>query len=277
LVSSILCWQFGWQFGAITVCTIGVYTAFTVNVTQWRTQFRKTMIQEENKASNIVLESLLNYETVKYFNNEANEIKRYDNALKGYQQAALMTQDSLSGLNFGQNLIFSVGLTSMMVMASYGIVDGSMSVGDLVLVNGLLFQLSIPLNFIGSVYRELKQAIQDMEAMFAIRDIKPGVTSPEGGGLLLPATSTSASCSTETLHTLCADPIDQPVGMKCMTRSIEFRGVDFMYPGKDTKSLEGVSFKVAAGQTVALVGSSGYVPSPPITYHCRSRPSPLPL
>jgi ABC-type bacteriocin/lantibiotic exporter with double-glycine peptidase domain len=160
LVSGILCWQFGWQFGAVTVCTIGAYTAFTVSVTQWRTQFRKTMIQEENKASNIILESLLNYETVKYFNNENVEASRYDKALKGYQNAAMMTQDTLSGLNFGQNLIFSVGLTSMMLMASYGIVDGSMSVGDLVLVNGLLFQLSIPLNFIGSVYRELKQATQ---------------------------------------------------------------------------------------------------------------------
>ena len=123
----------------------------------------------ENEASGKVVDSLLNYETVKYFNNESHESKRYAESLKGYQKAALQTQSSLSLLNFGQNAIFSAGLTAIMYLTCQKIMTGEASVGDLVLVNGLLFQLSIPLNFIGSVYREVKQALIDMEAMFKLK------------------------------------------------------------------------------------------------------------
>lgn len=132
-------------------------------------RFRRDMNKLENEASGKVVDSLLNYETVKYFNNEAHESKRYAESLSGYQKATLQAQSSLSILNFGQNAIFSAGLTAIMYLTCEKIMAGQASVGDLVLVNGLLFQLSIPLNFIGMVYREVKQAFIDMEAMFNLR------------------------------------------------------------------------------------------------------------
>ena len=130
----------------------------------------------ENEASGRVVDSLLNYETVKYFNNEVHEGVQYEERLTGYQQAALKAQSSLSLLNFGQNAIFSTGLTAIMYLTCGDILAGTATVGDLVLVNGLLFQLSIPLNFIGSVYREVRQAMIDMEAMFTLRDTNPVIT-----------------------------------------------------------------------------------------------------
>eukprot|EP00850_Spirogloea_muscicola_P001318 SM000005S17115 [mRNA] locus=s5:270748:275529:- [translate_table: standard] len=151
LVAGILAWKFGSPFALITSATVAAYTAFTLVVTQWRTKFRQQMNQADNAASSRAVDSLINYETVKYFNNEALEAERYDKYLRDYEDASLKTQTSLSLLNFGQNAIFSSALVAAMIMCSNGIVAGTMSIGDLVMVNGLLFQLSLPLNFLGSV------------------------------------------------------------------------------------------------------------------------------
>ena len=149
VVTCLMAYNFGSAHATVVLGTIGAYTAFTVGITQWRTQFRKDMNRLENEASGKVVDSLLNYETVKYFNNEIHEGLRYEESLTGYQKAALRAQSSLSLLNFGQNAIFSVGLTGIMYLTTQQILEGTATVGDLVLVNGLLFQLSIPLNFIG--------------------------------------------------------------------------------------------------------------------------------
>jgi len=229
LVSGILASKFGAEYALVTLATVGAYTGFTVAVTQWRTRFRIEMNKLENEASGKAIDSLLNYEAVKLFNNEEHEADRYDVSLKGYQSAALKTQTSLSLLNFGQNAIFSAGLTGMMVLCATSIVQGSATVGDLVLVNGLLFQLSIPLNFIGSVYREVRQSLVDMQAMFELRDVQPTVAAVEGAPQLL------------------------------VTRGgIAFEDVRFGYlEGQGSEVLQGLSFRVEGGKTVALVGASG--------------------
>lgn len=151
LVCYILSIKCGVQYSIVTASTISLYVVYTVLVTQWRTRFRREMNALENEANSKAIDSLINYETVKYFNNEALEVKRYDDCLKGYQDAALKTSTSLSALNFGQNFIFSAGLTAIMVLAAKEVTGGTMTVGDIVMVNGLLFQLSFPLNFVGSV------------------------------------------------------------------------------------------------------------------------------
>ena len=163
LVSSILGMKCGMAYAALSMGCVGVYSAYTLAVTQWRTKFRIYMNQAENEAGNKAVDSLINYETVKYFNNEQYEANRYDQVLKKYEDASLKTSTSLALLNFGQNAIFSVALSTIMVMAANEIAQGSMTVGDLVMVNGLLFQLSIPLGFLGSVYREVRQALLDMQ------------------------------------------------------------------------------------------------------------------
>jgi ABC-type transport system involved in Fe-S cluster assembly fused permease/ATPase subunit len=227
LVSGIMAQKFGWRYAGVTLGTMAAYTIFTVGITQWRTEIRRRMNKLENEAGSKVIDSLMNYETVKYFNNEQHEASRYDESLKGYQQAALKTQTSLSLLNAGQNGIFSVGLTAIMYMATQGIAAGTLSVGDLVLVNGLLFQLSIPLNFIGSVYREVRQSVIDMEAMFALGSVKPLISQPKD-----------------------ATSLDNG------PKSITFEDVEFAYR-PDYPILKKTSFTVEAGQTVAVVGTSG--------------------
>ena len=176
LVSGILATKFGPTHGLIALGTIGTYTAFTINVSNWRVGIRKKMNQEESNANGKVIDSLINYETVKLFGNEEHEATRYDTSLRGFQKASIKTQTSLSSLNFGQNAIFSIGLGSIMYLTTLDILAGHATAGDLVLVNGLLFQLSIPLNFIGSVYRELRQAAVDMKAMFALSKQMPKVS-----------------------------------------------------------------------------------------------------
>lgn len=228
LVSTIMAQSFGLPYTGVTLGTLGAYTTFTILITQWRNDIRRQMNKLENEAGGKVIDSLMNYETVKYFNNETHEANRYDESLKGYQQAALKTQTSLSLLNAGQNGIFSIGLTAIMYMATKDIAAGTLTVGDLVLVNGLLFQLSIPLNFVGSVYREVRQALTDMEAMFALGSAKSSISISEN-----------------------------PVPLEGKTpKSIEFKDVAFAYR-QDFPILKGASFKVEAGKTVALVGTSG--------------------
>jgi ATP-binding cassette subfamily B (MDR/TAP) protein 7 len=227
LVAGILGTSFGAPFAAVTLGTLTTYTAYTVGITQWRERFRRDANRHENGASNIAVESLINFETVKYFGGEARESARYDAALRGYEDANIKMQSSLSLLNIGQNAIFSVGLGAMMVMAGYAVGAGTMTVGDLVLVNGLLFQLSIPLNFIGTVYRELRQGLVDMEAMFALKAAKPAV-----------------ACTG-------AEP---PLALTGGT--IEFRNVTFAYDEK-RKIFDALNLVVPAGKTVAVVGESG--------------------
>jgi len=233
LVSGLLASKCGPLYALVTLSTLGAYSAFTIAITKWRTGFRRSMNQMESEASAKVVDSLINYETVKYFTNEKYEVQRYDESLQGYEKAALRTQTSLALLNFGQAGIFSVGLTAMMYMASNEIIQGSMTVGDIVLVNGLLFQLSVPLNFVGSVYRELRQAFIDMDEMFVLSGEAPKVSdSPTAKDLVLPLYSSS-----------------------CSGNAIEFKDVHFSYG--ERKVLNGLSLSVRQGETVGVVGPSG--------------------
>jgi ATP-binding cassette, subfamily B (MDR/TAP), member 7 len=177
MVTAILGSRYGVEYSLITLGTMTSYVFYTVKVTTWRTAIRKRMLKLENDSSSFALDSLLNYETVKYFQGEGYEKHRYNEKLKELDSASLKTQSSLSLLNFGQNAIFSVGLTASMLLAANGIATGGagMTVGDLVLINGLLFQLSIPLNFVGMVYREVRQGLQDMGEMFTLLETKPDV------------------------------------------------------------------------------------------------------
>ena len=161
-----------------------MYSVWTLKYTQYRTKFRIAMNKADNEAGNKAIDSLINYETVKYFNNEDYEAKEYDKSLVHYQKASLKTSRSLALLNFGQNAIFSTALVGMMWLATEKIIQGQMTVGDLVMVNGLLFQLSIPLNFLGSVYRELNLSLTDMKVMFQLMNEQPSITSSKGISLL---------------------------------------------------------------------------------------------
>ena len=156
MVSGLMAYNLGPEYAVVTVSTILVYTAFTVKVSSLRVDIRKKMNQSENKASGKAMDTLLNFETVKLFQNETHEIERYDVALSAYEKASVKTQSSLSFLNVGQNVIFSTGLSAIMYLCCSSIANGTATIGDLVLVNGLLFQLSVPLFFIGMVYREMR-------------------------------------------------------------------------------------------------------------------------
>ncbi|KAK8731919.1 hypothetical protein OTU49_007330, partial [Cherax quadricarinatus] len=176
LVSGILAYKCGFEFAGVTVLSIATYAAFTLGITQWRTKFRIKMNKAENEAGNKAIDSLINYETVKYFNNEIHEADQYDKYQQKYERASLKTATSLALLNWGQNAIFSIALSAMMVLATKEIIAGHLTVGDLVMVNGLLFQLSLPLNFLGSVYREVRQALIDMQTMFTLMKQPAAIT-----------------------------------------------------------------------------------------------------
>lgn len=229
LVSSILWWKCGPEFAAITMGCVGSYAAFTLGVTSWRTKFRVHMNKAENEAGNKAIDSLINFETVKYFNNEKYEAEQYDKFLQKYEVASLKTASSLAFLNTGQQAIFSIGLTAIMYCAAQEIAKGNMTVGDLVMVNGLLFQLSIPLNFLGSVYREIRQALLDMSAMFRLINLEPAIQNK----------------------------IDAPyLSIGRENASIEFQNVSFEYvPGKNI--FDGLNLIIPAGKKIGLVGSSG--------------------
>uniref|UniRef100_A0A8C5HPS7 Iron-sulfur clusters transporter ABCB7, mitochondrial n=1 Tax=Gouania willdenowi TaxID=441366 RepID=A0A8C5HPS7_GOUWI len=228
LVSAILYYKCGGQFAAVALGTLSAYTLFTILFTQWRTRFRIEMNKADNEAGNAAIDSLLNYETVKYFNNEKYEAERYDSFLKIYESSSLKTTSTLAMLNFGQSVIFSVGLTSIMVLASKGIAAGTMTVGDLVMVNGLLFQLSIPLNFLGTVYRETRQALIDMNTLFTLLSVDTKIKRD----------------------------LAPPLTIAPHEATIRFEDVYFEYL-EGQKVLNGVSFEVPAGKKVAVVGGSG--------------------
>uniref|UniRef100_A0A8C7WM88 ATP-binding cassette, sub-family B (MDR/TAP), member 7 n=1 Tax=Oryzias sinensis TaxID=183150 RepID=A0A8C7WM88_9TELE len=218
LVSAILYYKCGGEFAAVALGTLSAYTIFTILVTQWRTRFRIEMNKADNEAGNAAIDSLLNYETVKYFNNEKYEAERYDGYLKLYESSSLKTTSTLAMLNFGQSAIFSVGLTAIMLLASKGIAAGNMTVGDLVMVNGLLFQLSLPLNFLGTVYRETRQALIDMNTLFTLLNVDTKIKEKD---------------------------LAPPLAVTPQDATIRFEDVYFEYM-EGQKVLNGVSFEVPA-------------------------------
>ncbi|PWR19712.1 ABCB family ABC transporter ATP-binding protein/permease [Zavarzinia compransoris] len=223
----LLATGFGWPMVAVMMATIVAYIGFTFLVSEWRIKYRRTMNDQDTDANTKAVDSLLNYETVKYFSNEGHEARRFDRALQAYEQAAVKSQTTLSVLNAGQSLIMAAGLAGVMYLAGRGVADGSMTVGDFVLVNTFLIQLYIPLNMLGFVYREIKQGIIDMEAMFAVLDVEEEVKDRPGA----PALTVAGG-------------------------EVRFEDVDFRYDAR-RGILKGVSFTVAPGSTVAIVGPSG--------------------
>ena len=227
MVAGILWWKFGWPVAAVTFLTICGYIVYTLTVTEWRVKFRKTMNQRDSEASTKAIDSLLNFETVKYFGNENHEARRYDEALAGYESAAVQSQRSLSLLNVGQGFIIAVGLVGVMGLAAYGVMSGRMTVGDFVLVNTYLIQLYSPLNLLGFVYRETKQSLIDMDKMFELLDVPRTVEDRTDAATLSVADG-----------------------------EIVFENVIFGY-NPDRTILRGISFRVMPGKTVAIVGPSG--------------------
>ncbi|GAA5966678.1 hypothetical protein JCM21900_005650 [Sporobolomyces salmonicolor] len=228
MVCGILSYKFGWDFAALTLVTMGAYSWFTIRTTAWRTKFRRQANAADNRAATMSVDSLINYEAVKYFNNEAFEVAQYDRAMKDYTKASVKISTSLAALNIGQNVIFSTALTGMMYLAARGIVDGTMTVGDLVMVNQLVFQLSLPLNFLGTVYRELRQSLIDMDALFNLQSVGLAIKD---------------------------SPNAKPLALNC-GGEIRFENVAFGYH-PDRPIFKNVSFTIPAGKKVALVGPSG--------------------
>ncbi|MGL4232278.1 MAG: ABC transporter transmembrane domain-containing protein, partial [Casimicrobium sp.] len=168
LVAGILAWNYDWSFVTVTLVTLVLYIGYTIAVTEWRTAFRKEMNELDSKANSKAIDSLLNYETVKYFGNERYEADRYDQSLQRWEKAAVRSQTSLSLLNLGQSFFIAVGASLVMWRAIDGVLKGSMTIGDLVMVNAFLIQLYTPLNFLGVIYREIRQAVTDMGKMFGL-------------------------------------------------------------------------------------------------------------
>lgn len=228
MVCGILTYQYGAKFAAITALTMVGYTAFTISTTAWRTKFRRAANAADNKGSTVAVDSLINYEAVKYFNNEKYEVGRYDQALKAYEKSSIKVATSLAFLNSGQNLIFSSALTAMMYLAADGVATGNLTVGDLVMVNQLVFQLSVPLNFLGSVYRELRQSLLDMETLFNLQKVNVAVREAPN-----------------------AKPLQLTKGGE-----ITFENVTFGYH-PDRPILKNLSMTIPAGKKIAIVGPSG--------------------
>ncbi|GIX38584.1 MAG: metal ABC transporter permease [Silanimonas sp.] len=227
LVTVLLVWLYDWGFAAITLITIAVYSLWTFRVTEWRTRFYRAAIDAESASSTRAVDALLNYETVKYFNNEEHEARRYDASLRTVEDAQVKSLKTLGVLNLGQAAIVAIGVTALMWRAAAGVVEGSLSLGDLVLVNAYLLQLSAPLNYLGMMYREVKQALTNIEKLFGLLD--------------------------EHL-----DVQDRPDATVLATRRprVRFRGVRFGYDARRT-ILHDIDFEIAPGETVAVVGHSG--------------------
>ncbi len=227
LVAGILLTKYDPLFALATFGTVGVYVAFTLAITEWRMEYRLAMNRQESEANSQALDSLINYETVKYFGNEALELERFDRTLGGWEGSAVKSQTSMSLLNFGQGAIIAVGVTLVMILAADGVVQGNMTIGDLVLVNAFLLQLFIPLNFLGVVYRQIKYSLADMDLVFKLLERQPEIEDRPGASQLV-----------------------------LQGGEVRFEDVDFSYQ-PERPILDGVSFTVHAGEKLAVVGQSG--------------------
>ena len=227
MVLGYLAWKYDRDFLLITVVALVLYIAYTIIVTEWRTTFRRAMNELDSRANVKAIDSLMNYETVKYFGNEAFEADRYDRSMQSWERAAIKSQTTLSLLNVGQSAIIALAVTAMVWRATVGVTQGSMTLGDLVLVNAFMIQLYIPLNFLGMLYREIKQSLTDMERLFGLLEQNKEVDDA---------------------------PDARP--LRVAGASVRFDDVHFAYDPK-RPILRGVSFEIPAGQTVAVVGSSG--------------------
>jgi ATP-binding cassette subfamily B protein len=227
LVIAVLLFHFDWRYVIVVGVTVVLYLWYTFAATEWRINIRREMNTSDTDANAKAIDSLLNYETVKYFSAEGREAKRYDRSMARYEQASVEAYVSLTVLNFGQAVVFTLGLAAAMVLCAYGIKRGTNTVGDFVLINAMMIQLYQPLNFMGMVYRETKQAVIDIETMFVMLERPPEIKDRPG-----------------------ARPLKVPAG------AIRFDNVSFAYD-PERKILKGLSFEVAAGHTVAIVGPSG--------------------
>ena len=227
LVAGLLVWSFGWSYAAVIVITVILYVWYTYAATEWRMNIRRTMNDADTDANTKAVDSLLNFETVKYFGNEEHEAERFGRSMETYEKAAIKTWVSLAVLNAGQALIFSIGLTIVMVMSALAVRNGQATVGDFVLVNALMIQLYMPLNFIGSSYREIKQGLIDVEQMFQLLKVNAEIKDKPG-----------------------ATPL------KVAEAEVSFDTVSFAYD-QERPILRDLSFTIPAGKTVAIVGPSG--------------------
>lgn len=227
LTAGIFAYTYGWKYVAVVAVTVWIYVWFTVKASDWRISIRRDMNDSDTDANTKAIDSLLNFETVKYFTNERMEAERFDRSMARYETAATKTWTSLGWLNFGQGLIFGLGTVIVMCMSALEVQAGTQSVGDFVFINAMLMQLSVPLNFIGFIYREIRQGLTDIEHMFDLLDVPQEI-------------------------------VDKPDArpLKVSAGKVEFRDVHFSYDS-NRKILKGVSFEVPAGKTVAIVGPSG--------------------
>ncbi len=227
LVTAVLVWAYDWSFALITLATLLVYGIWTIAVTEWRTRYYRAAVEANTRANERAVDSLLNYETVKYFNNEAHEARRYDQNLRHLENAQVKATKTLALLNLGQTTVVAFGVTAMMWRAAAGVVAGKLTIGDLVLVNAYLLQLSAPLFILGMMYREVKQALTNMERLFGLLDERQDVQDAEGAQILVAT---------------------QP--------RVCFENVRFSYDPR-REILRGVNFEIPPGGTVAVVGHSG--------------------
>ncbi|MCW8829915.1 MAG: ABC transporter ATP-binding protein/permease [Gammaproteobacteria bacterium] len=226
-VAIILLGRYEAKFAIITFATVAVYIVFTLAVTNWRMHFRHEMNTLESQSNSLAVDGMLNYETVKYFSNEAYELDRYDNTLSSWEEAAIKSQGSMSALNFGQGAVIAIGVTFMMIFAAQGVVDGVMTLGDLVLVNTMMLQLFIPLGFLGIIYRALKYALADMDSMQKLLDTEAEISDHKDAKVL---------------------NVDKAY--------VQFQNISFSYT-PERKILDDISFDIQPGQKVAIVGPSG--------------------
>ncbi len=227
LVAAILLGQYEAKFAIVTFITVVVYITFTLSVTEWRMHYRVKMNSLESEANTYAVDGMLNYETVKYFNNEDYELSRYDQTLKGWEGSAVKSQNSMSLLNFGQGAVIAVGVTFMMVYAAQGVINGSMTLGDLVLVNTMMLQLFLPLNFLGVIYRALKYSLADMDMMMRLLDTPQEISDKDRARPLIVSDA-----------------------------HVRVEHVSFSY-NEDRQVLNDVSFEIPVGKKVAVVGPSG--------------------